>query len=153
MLLLLVLQELWTYQGFFLVAFKFYAFGLWFSYKYWIKVYYLYLWFAFQLLSLYLLFPVIILSCSVYVLYSLFLFCDVHQVKIMHQVPKKKKKHKKKRDFRKEIENRKKKKIYIYIYIVCSFRLSVLSDQNIVFFCPLPLIYCVYNIFLPSVLV
>ena len=36
------------------------------------------------LLSLYLWFPVIILSCSFYVLYSLLLFCDVHQVKIMH---------------------------------------------------------------------
>ena len=36
--LLLVLQELWTYQGFFLVAFKLYTFGSWFNYNHWVKV-------------------------------------------------------------------------------------------------------------------
>ena len=36
--LLLVLQELWTYQGFFLVAFKFYTFGSRFTYKRWVRV-------------------------------------------------------------------------------------------------------------------
>ena len=35
---LLVLQELWTYQGFFLVAFKLYTFGSWFNYNHWVKV-------------------------------------------------------------------------------------------------------------------
>ena len=34
----MVLQELWTYQGFFLVAFKFYTFGSWFHYNHWVKV-------------------------------------------------------------------------------------------------------------------
>ena len=34
--------------------------------------------------------------------------------------------------------------IYIYIYIL--FVILVLLDQNIVFFCPLPLIYCFCNI-------
>ena len=57
------------------------------------------------LLSLYLWFPVIILSCSFYVLYSLLLFCDVHLVKIVHQAPKKKKKKK-----RLQKRNRKQKK-------------------------------------------
>ena len=36
--LLLVLQELWTYQGFFLMAFKLYTFGSWFNYNHWVKV-------------------------------------------------------------------------------------------------------------------
>ena len=124
--LLLVLQELWTYQGFFLVGFKLYTSGSWFNYNHWVNVLYLYLCFVsiinvgsrfstknmnfsflgqlfqYYLLGLkacrlrfasfgiraqvlksvfypfYLLFPVIILSCSFCVLYSLFLFCDAH---------------------------------------------------------------------------
>ena len=52
LLLLLVLQELWTYQRFFLMAFKFYTFGSWFSYNHWVEVWYLYLWFVFYLLTL-----------------------------------------------------------------------------------------------------
>ena len=123
--LLLVLQELWTYQGFFLMAFKLYTFGSWFNYNHWVKVLLIPLvhislinvgsgfsikiwilaflgkysnifvgsqrvsieiriiWYQstgskISFLSLYLLFPVIILSCSFYVLYSLFLFCDLH---------------------------------------------------------------------------
>ena len=72
----------------------------------------------------FLLFP-IILSCSFCVLYSLFLFCDVHLVKIVHQAQKKKKKRLQKR-------NRKQKKIL--------FVVSILSNQNIIFFCLLPLI-------------
>ena len=48
---------------------------------------------------------------------------------------KKKNEKKKRRDFRKEIENRN-----IYIYINILFVVSILSDQNIIFFCPLPLI-------------
>ena len=52
LLLLLVLQELWTYQRFFLMAFKFYTFGSWFSYSHWVEVWYLYLWFVFYLLTL-----------------------------------------------------------------------------------------------------
>ena len=36
--LLLVLQELWTYQGFFLVTFKLYTFDSWFNYNHWVKV-------------------------------------------------------------------------------------------------------------------
>ena len=47
--LLLVFQELWTDQGFFLVAFKLYTFGSWFNYNHWVKVCYLYFWFAFRL--------------------------------------------------------------------------------------------------------
>ena len=35
---LLVLQELWTYQGFFLVAFKLYTSGSSFNYNHWVKV-------------------------------------------------------------------------------------------------------------------
>ena len=50
--LLLVLQELWTYQGFFLVAFKLYTFGSWFHCNHWVKVCYLYFWFAFHLWTL-----------------------------------------------------------------------------------------------------
>ena len=34
------LLNLWTYQGFFLVAFKFYTFGLWFNYNHWVEVCY-----------------------------------------------------------------------------------------------------------------
>ena len=41
LLFLLVLQKLWTYQGFFLMAFKFYTFSLWFSYNHWVEVCYL----------------------------------------------------------------------------------------------------------------
>ena len=93
------------------------------------------------LLSLYLLFPVIILSCSFCVLYCLFLFCDVHQVKIMLQVPKKNWKKKKRRQKR---EEKKKKKLFV---------VSILLNQNIFFLCPLPLIHYFCNIFLLFVLV
>ena len=31
-------KNLWTYQGFFLVTFKFYNFGLWFNYNHWVDV-------------------------------------------------------------------------------------------------------------------
>ena len=65
------------------------------------------------LLCIYLLFPVIILSCSFYVHYSLLLFCDVHQVKIVYQVPPKKKKNIKKKE---TLEKKRKQK-----NIVCSF--------------------------------
>ena len=34
--------NLWTYQGFFLVAFKFYTFGSWFFHNHWVGVCYLY---------------------------------------------------------------------------------------------------------------
>ena len=44
--LLLVLQELWTYQGFFLVGFKLYTSGSWFNYNHWVNVLYLYLCFV-----------------------------------------------------------------------------------------------------------
>jgi len=41
LLLLLVLSKnMWTYQGFFLVTFKFYTFGLWFNYNHWVEVCY-----------------------------------------------------------------------------------------------------------------
>ena len=33
-------KNLWTYQGFFLVAFKFYTFGSWFNYNHWVGVCY-----------------------------------------------------------------------------------------------------------------
>ena len=33
-------KNLWTYQGFFLVAFKFYTFGSWFNYNHWVEVCY-----------------------------------------------------------------------------------------------------------------
>ena len=92
------------------------------------------------LLSLYFLFPLIILSCSFCVHYSLFLFFEGHQVIIVHQAPKKKKKGEKK----KVLRNKRNRKIL--------FVVSVLSNQNIVFFCPLPLIHCFNNIFLKSVL-
>ena len=101
------------------------------------------------LLSLYLLFPVIILSCSFCVFYSLFLFCDMNQVKIVHQGPKKKKKKKKwkkkvEMSEKKRKEKRKKKNLFVVL---------VLSNQNIVFFYPFPLIHCFFNIFLSSILV
>ena len=38
--LLLVLQEPWTYQRFFLVAFKLYTFGSRFTYKRWVRIFY-----------------------------------------------------------------------------------------------------------------
>ena len=102
-----------------------YTFGLCFTCKHWVRVFYQNLNFSFlgqvfqyfcwvskrvywslhHLVSehrlklvfypFYLLFP-IILSCSFCVLYSLFLFCDVHLVKIMHQAPNKKKTSEKK---------------------------------------------------------
>ena len=46
---------------------------------------------------------------------------------------KKKRKKKETRDFKKEIGNRKKKKKNLFVVLIH-------SDQNIVFFCPLPLI-------------
>ena len=52
-------------------------------------------------------------------------------------------KKKKKRQKRKE-KKRKEKKLFV---------VSVLSNQNIIFFYPLPLIHCFCNIFLLSVLV
>ena len=33
-------KNLWTYQGFFFVAFKIYTFSSWFSYKHWVEVCY-----------------------------------------------------------------------------------------------------------------
>ena len=33
-------KNLWTYQGFFLVTFKFYTFGLWFNYNHWVEICY-----------------------------------------------------------------------------------------------------------------
>ena len=33
-------KNLWTYQGFFLVTFKFYTFGLWFNYNQWVEICY-----------------------------------------------------------------------------------------------------------------
>jgi hypothetical protein len=33
-------ENLWTYQGFFVVAFKFYTFGSWFNYNHWVGICY-----------------------------------------------------------------------------------------------------------------
>ena len=75
-------------------------------------------------LFLYLLFPIIILSCSFCVL--IFFMCT--RLKSYTKLQREKK------NFRKEIENRK-----IIIIIILSV-VSILSNQNIIFFCPLPLI-------------
>ena len=70
--------------------------------------------------------PILFLLCSLFLVLSLW-----HALG-QNRTPgsQKKKKKEKKKDFRKEIENR--KKIF--------FVVSILSNQNIIFFCPLPLI-------------
>ena len=78
--------------------------------------------------------PILFLLCSLF--FVLILWHALGQNCAPSFKKKKKKKCGKKKDFRKEIEN--KKKIYIYIYIL--FVVSILSNQNIIFFCPPPLI-------------
>ena len=76
-------------------------------------------------LSLYLLFLVIILSCSFGVLYSLFLFCTCTKLTKVKKRKKKEKKRKESRDVRKEKKRKENKKLFV---------VSVLSNQNIVSF-------------------